>query len=213
MGRGRCERSIGDAEGHRAGELAHRASFALNEVWLTLVLMAGDLLAWMKGLCLEGALAKAEPKRLRYTLLHTAGLHGALGPAHHRAHRGGLARGPTRSSRRSGDYRAGPPPSPDLTAAHWRSPRAGPLDRHAPKRSSVHRTFGSASDHLAPRPLPGRRRSPRTAGRVLGGVTERSGLVEQSYSLSERLSGGSDTAGLSSVSRFWLSPPPRQAWD
>jgi len=48
--------------------------FALNEVWLTLVLMAGDLLAWMKGLCLEGALAKAEPKRLRYTLLHTAGL-------------------------------------------------------------------------------------------------------------------------------------------
>ena len=26
------------------------------------------------------------------------------------------------------------------------------LDRHAPKRSSVHRTFGSASDHLAPLP-------------------------------------------------------------
>ena len=31
-----------------------------------------DLMAWMKSLCLEGDLAKAEPKRLRYTLLHTA---------------------------------------------------------------------------------------------------------------------------------------------
>jgi len=50
------------------------SSFAINEVWFTLVLIAGDLLAWMKGLCLEGALAAAEPKRLRYTLLHTAGL-------------------------------------------------------------------------------------------------------------------------------------------
>jgi DDE family transposase len=72
-GRGRCERNICDL---KDTGLAHFPSgrFALNEVWLTLVLMAGDLLAWMKGLCLEGALAKAEPKRLRYTLLHTAGL-------------------------------------------------------------------------------------------------------------------------------------------
>ncbi len=36
--------------------------------------MAGDLLAWTKGLCLEGPLATAEPKRLRYTILHTAGV-------------------------------------------------------------------------------------------------------------------------------------------
>jgi hypothetical protein len=36
--------------------------------------MAGDLLAWTKGLCLDGELATAEPKRLRYTLLHTAGI-------------------------------------------------------------------------------------------------------------------------------------------
>lgn len=33
-----------------------------------------DLLSWMKGLCLDGDLARAEPKRLRYTLLHTAGV-------------------------------------------------------------------------------------------------------------------------------------------
>jgi Transposase DDE domain group 1 len=38
------------------------------------VLIAGDLLAWAKGLCLDGELAHAEPKRLRYTLLHTAAI-------------------------------------------------------------------------------------------------------------------------------------------
>jgi hypothetical protein len=50
------------------------ASFAINAAWLTLVLIAGDLLVWLKGLCLEGELARAEPKRLRYTLLRAAGL-------------------------------------------------------------------------------------------------------------------------------------------
>jgi len=35
--------------------------------------MACDLLAWTQQLCLEGELAKAEPKRLRYCLLHAAG--------------------------------------------------------------------------------------------------------------------------------------------
>ena len=38
------------------------------------MLIASDLLAWMRGLCLEGALQKAEPKRLRYTLFHSAGI-------------------------------------------------------------------------------------------------------------------------------------------
>ena len=35
--------------------------------------MAQDLIAFTQGLVLGGELAKAEPKRLRYTLLHTAG--------------------------------------------------------------------------------------------------------------------------------------------
>ena len=43
-----------------------------NEVWLALVLAAMDLIAWTKLLCLDGELARAEPKRLRYALLHTA---------------------------------------------------------------------------------------------------------------------------------------------
>ena len=46
--------------------------FALNEVWLAIVLLAHDLLVWTQALLLSGELAKAEPKRLRYRLLHVA---------------------------------------------------------------------------------------------------------------------------------------------
>jgi hypothetical protein len=48
-------------------------SFAHNQVWLALVALAHDLLAWTKTLLLEGDLARAEPKRLRHRLLHVAG--------------------------------------------------------------------------------------------------------------------------------------------
>jgi hypothetical protein len=47
--------------------------FDNNAAWLTIVLMACDLIAYTQQLTLEGELAKAEPKRLRYCLLHTAG--------------------------------------------------------------------------------------------------------------------------------------------
>jgi hypothetical protein len=48
--------------------------FALNEAWLELVLMGYDLVAWARMLLLDGTgLATAEPKRLRYRLLHVAG--------------------------------------------------------------------------------------------------------------------------------------------
>jgi hypothetical protein len=47
-------------------------AFALNEVWLQIVLLAHDLLVWTQALLLDGELAKAEPKRLRYQLLHVA---------------------------------------------------------------------------------------------------------------------------------------------
>jgi hypothetical protein len=72
-GRGRCECAIREA---KDTGLSHFPSqrFAINRAWLAVVCMAGDLLAWTKGLCLEGDLAHAEPKRLRYTLLHTAGM-------------------------------------------------------------------------------------------------------------------------------------------
>lgn len=48
-------------------------NFAANQAWLELVLAAADLLAWLRLGCLDGGLAKAEPKTLRYRLLHVAG--------------------------------------------------------------------------------------------------------------------------------------------
>jgi hypothetical protein len=47
--------------------------FKLNEVWLEIVMLAHDLIVWTQALTLDGELAKAEPKRLRYRLLHVAG--------------------------------------------------------------------------------------------------------------------------------------------
>jgi len=47
--------------------------FQMNQVWLALVLIAHDLIRWTQTLLLTGELAKAEPKRLRYRLLHVAG--------------------------------------------------------------------------------------------------------------------------------------------
>jgi len=47
--------------------------FENNACWVELICLAQDLIAFTQGLVLEGELAKAEPKRLRYALLHTAG--------------------------------------------------------------------------------------------------------------------------------------------
>jgi hypothetical protein len=48
------------------------ADLQMNTVWLELVLIAQDLLAWTQHLLLDGDLARCEPKRLRYRLLHVA---------------------------------------------------------------------------------------------------------------------------------------------
>jgi hypothetical protein len=47
-------------------------SFAINQAWLQLALTGIDLLAWTQTLLLDGDLTKAEPKKLRYRLLHVA---------------------------------------------------------------------------------------------------------------------------------------------
>jgi DDE family transposase len=72
-GRGRAECYIRDAKDTGLANLPS-ADFALNFAWLTIVMIAGDLLAWLRCVCLDGDLAHAQPKRLRYCLLHTAGL-------------------------------------------------------------------------------------------------------------------------------------------
>jgi hypothetical protein len=47
-------------------------AFALNQAWLAAALIAAALLAWLRHIALDGGLAKAEPKTLRYRLLHAA---------------------------------------------------------------------------------------------------------------------------------------------
>lgn len=71
-GRGRAERQICDTKALGLTNLPSH-SFAINTTWLQLVLIAHDLLAWTRLLLLDGDLAAAEPKRLRYCLFHTAG--------------------------------------------------------------------------------------------------------------------------------------------
>lgn len=53
-------------------------SFAVNSAWCAALAVGCDLLAWLALLALDGDLAKAEPKTVRYRLLHTAGriIHG-----------------------------------------------------------------------------------------------------------------------------------------
>ena len=47
-------------------------SFVINQAWLNVVMLAVDLIVWTQHLLLSGELAKAEPKTLRYRLLHVA---------------------------------------------------------------------------------------------------------------------------------------------
>ena len=46
--------------------------FAINSAWLAASLIAATLLAWLRLIALDGDLARAEPKTLRYRVLHAA---------------------------------------------------------------------------------------------------------------------------------------------
>ncbi|MGC9544839.1 hypothetical protein [Streptomyces sp. UG1] len=46
--------------------------FQINAAWLELSVTAVDLLVWAQALLPAGELASAEPKKLRYRLLHAA---------------------------------------------------------------------------------------------------------------------------------------------
>jgi len=47
--------------------------FQVNAAWLTASMIACILLAWLKLLAMDGDPARAEPKTLRYRVLHAAG--------------------------------------------------------------------------------------------------------------------------------------------
>ena len=69
--RARVEDRIRDDKDTGLAKLPFK-QFALNEVWLEIVMLAHDLIVWTQALCLNGELATAEPKRLRYRLFHVA---------------------------------------------------------------------------------------------------------------------------------------------
>ena len=48
------------------------ASFTQNLAWVAVSLVAGALITWAQMICVDGKLKKAEPKTIRYRLLHVA---------------------------------------------------------------------------------------------------------------------------------------------
>jgi Transposase DDE domain group 1 len=92
--------------------------FALNEVWLQIVMLAHDLIVWTQALLLTGELTKVEPKRLRYRLFHVAAASrstdGALSSASNTTGPGATSSSPPSTSSK----RSQPPP-----ADHGRSAR------------------------------------------------------------------------------------------
>lgn len=67
----RVEDCIRNAKSTGLGHLPSK-HYQPNQAWCIAAAIAADLLAWLRLLCLSGDLAKAEPKTLRYRLLHTA---------------------------------------------------------------------------------------------------------------------------------------------
>ena len=65
----RVEDRIRHAKDTGLGRFPSR-DYRINQAWLTATAIAADLIAWLRMLALTGDLATAEPKALRYRLLH-----------------------------------------------------------------------------------------------------------------------------------------------
>jgi hypothetical protein len=70
-GHARVEDRIRTGKDTGMGKLPFQ-DFEMNAVWLEISLIAQDLLAWTSALSFDDELAAAEPKRIRYRLLHVA---------------------------------------------------------------------------------------------------------------------------------------------
>jgi hypothetical protein len=68
-GHARVEDRIKAAKDTGLGRFPSR-EYAINQAWLQLVAVAADLTAWLRLLALSGDLAVAEPKLLRFKMLH-----------------------------------------------------------------------------------------------------------------------------------------------
>jgi hypothetical protein len=67
----RVEDAVRTGKGTGLGKFPSQA-FTHGQAWLAAALIAATLLAWLRLLALDGPLAKAEPKTLRYRILHAA---------------------------------------------------------------------------------------------------------------------------------------------
>jgi hypothetical protein len=65
----RVEDRIRAAKDTGLGRLPSR-EYTINQAWIQIVAVAADLVAWLQLLALDGDLAKAEPKLLRFKMLH-----------------------------------------------------------------------------------------------------------------------------------------------
>jgi hypothetical protein len=65
----RVEDRIRHAKDSGLGRFPSRA-YHINQAWLAATVIAADLVAWLRLLALTSQLATAEPKTLRYRLLH-----------------------------------------------------------------------------------------------------------------------------------------------
>jgi hypothetical protein len=70
-GHARVEDRIRTGKDTGSGRFPSR-QFGINQAWLELALIGIDLLAWTRTLLLDGEHILAEPKKLRYRLLHVA---------------------------------------------------------------------------------------------------------------------------------------------
>jgi Transposase DDE domain group 1 len=142
--RARVEDRIRDDKDTGLAKFPFKA-FALNEVWLEIVLLAHDLIVWTQALCLDGELAKAEPKRLRYRLLHV-GARLAFSARRAKLHLQRTWPWATSSRQR-------------LSASKRSQPR--PAEPPAASTIHHHQTFGSGPRSPLPRNAPNTRRPSR----------------------------------------------------
>ena len=132
--RARVEDRIRDDKDTGLAKLPFKA-FALNEVWVEIVMLAHDLIVWTQALLLNGELSKAEPKRLRHRRFHVAA---RLAFSARQGSCTSLAagRGPMRSRPRSRNSKRCPLRPADRHPGHY-SPRAEPPasghDHHCPE--------------------------------------------------------------------------------
>jgi len=111
-------------------------AFENNACWVELVLMAQDLIAFTQGLVLDGDMAKVEPKRLRYALLHVAGRINNHRAKHHPAPPGRVAMGTTAGRRLQEAAHAGVRHLNQFRTIHGKHLRVLCAVLHAPERST-----------------------------------------------------------------------------